>query len=161
MAFSHWLTSSTYNELREGPCLSQRVTAATYLIPESSHPQNSPSLLTRTPMTTTATPPSKPLQFLNGPVAIKRKPRLPRHQRAGGQPYLDDMDTAAQLAAAAKKLHMTTMELIQRTLAAKFQYEATYNAQSATPAAASASPTAWQAPQTETASQQASVSLLH
>jgi hypothetical protein len=112
-------------------------------------------------MTTTATPPSKPLQFLNGPVAIKRKPRLPRHQRAGNHTYLDDMDTAAQLAAAAKKLHLTTMELIQRTLAAKFEYEATYNAQSATPAAASASPSAWQAPQTETTSQQASVSLLH
>lgn len=101
------------------------------------------------------------LQVKNGPVAIKCKPRLPRHQRTDNQAYLSDMDTAAQLAAVAKKLHLTTMELIQRTLAAKFQYEATYNAQNATPAASSASPTAWQAPQTETTSQQASISLLH
>lgn|GEM_PF-6799436 len=112
-------------------------------------------------MTTAAMPPSKTLQVLTGPVAIKRRPRVPRQQRTGGQPHLNDMDTAAQLAAVAKKLHLTTMELIQRTLAAKFEYEATYNAQNATPAASSASPTAWQAPQTETTSQQASISLLH
>jgi hypothetical protein len=101
------------------------------------------------------------LQVQNGPVAIKRKPRLPRHQRAASQAYLGDMDTAAQLAAVAKKLHLTTMELIQRTLSASFQYEATYNTQSASPAGSSPAPTAWQAPQTETASHQASVSLLH
>jgi hypothetical protein len=112
-------------------------------------------------MTTTATPPSKSLQVKNGPVAIKRKPRLPRHQRTVGQAYLSDMDTAAQLAAVAKKLHLTTMELIQRTLSASFQYEATYNTQSASPAGSSPAPTAWQTPQTETTSQQASVSLLH
>jgi len=108
-------------------------------------------------MTNTATLPSMSLQVKNGPVAIKRKPRLPRHQRTVGQAYLSDMDTAAQLAAAAKKLHMTTMELIQRTLSASFQYEATYNAQSASPAA----PTARQAPHTETTNQQAAVSHLH
>ena len=97
------------------------------------------------------------LQVKNGPVAIKRKPRVPRHQRTDSQAYLSDMDTAAQLAAAAKKLHMTTMELIQRTLSASFQYEATYNAQSASPAV----PTAWQAPHTETSNHQAAVSHLH
>ena len=101
------------------------------------------------------------LQVQNGPVAIKRKPRLPRHQRAASQTYLGDMDTAAQLAAVAKKLHVTTMELIQRTLSASFEYEASYNAQSATHAASSTAPTAWQAPHTETASHQASVSHLH
>jgi hypothetical protein len=112
-------------------------------------------------MTTTATQPSMKLQVQNGPVAIKRKPRLPRHQRTDSQAYLSDMDTAAQLAAAAKKLHMTTMELIQRTLSASFHYEATTNAQSATHAASSTAPTAWKVPHTETSNHQAAVSHLH
>lgn len=112
-------------------------------------------------MTTTANIHSMALLSKDGPSKIKRKPRLPRHQRLAASAHLDEMDMNSQLAEAAKKLHLTTMELIKQTLAASFQYGTPCNPQSASTVGADQSPQAWQAPQTETHRHQASVSLAH
>lgn len=55
---------------------------------------------------------------------IKRMPRQPRNQRTIVRPGSEDLVIASQIAAAAKQLHLSTMEIIQKTLSESYHYAA-------------------------------------
>jgi hypothetical protein len=58
------------------------------------------------------------------PCLIKRMPRRPRNQPAIVLPRSEELVIDAKIAAVAKQLHLTTMEIIQKTLSENYHHAA-------------------------------------